>query len=332
MAEFCKKDIPETMSALVFNGTLQVEKMAVPCPKGGEVLIRVDKAGICNTDFEIIKGYIQGFNGILGHEFVGTVVESKEPHMIGKRVTAEINCSCGVCDFCKKGLSRHCPQRTVMGIINRNGAFAEYIAVPQCNVFVIPDQIPDSEAIFIEPLAAALEIIDQVKIREDSAILILGDGKLGLLISFVMRCSGYSTTMVGKHREKLSFAETAGVSVVQLEEFRNGAYDLVIEATGNRIALEMAIENTKPRGTVVLKSTYAGDISFNPSKVVVDEISIIGSRCGRFDAAINFLSKFTNRLPLAQLINKTFSLDQAIEAFEYAQNPGILKTILNMKA
>jgi len=330
LVELSKKSIPETMSALVFNGTLQVEKISVPRPKRGEALIKVDKAGICNTDFEIIKGYIPGFNGVLGHEFIGTVVESDEPHMIEKRVTAEINCSCGECGFCKKGLARHCSQRTVMGIINRNGAFAEYIVVPQTNIFVIPNQIPDSDAIFIEPLAAALEIIDQVKIPEDAEILILGDGKLGLLISFVMKCSGYSTTMVGKHREKLSFAKRVGVSVIPLEEFKNGAYDLVIEATGNRDALEMAIENTKPRGIVVLKSTYAGNISFNPSKVVVDEISIVGSRCGRFEAAINFLSNFNNRLPLSQLINKTFSLDQATEAFRYAQNPGVLKTIIDV--
>lgn len=328
MAEFCNKNIPETMSALIFNGTLQVEKMHVPRPKNGDVLIKVRKAGICNTDFEIIKGYIPGFNGVLGHEFVGTVVECNVPHMIGKRVTAEINCSCEECGFCKRGLFRHCPNRTVIGIINRDGAFAEYIVVPQRNVFVIPDNIPDSDAIFIEPLAAALEIIDQVKIPDESKILILGDGKLGLLISFVMQCSGYSTTMVGKHREKLSFAKAVGVSVVPLEEFKKGAYDLVIEATGNRNALEMAIENTKPRGIVVLKSTYAGDISFNPSKVVVDEISIIGSRCGRFEVAINFLSNFNNRLPLSQLISKTFPLEQAIEAFEYAQNPEILKTII----
>ncbi len=211
MAEFCNKKIPETMSALIFNGTLQVEKMHVPRPKNGDVLIKVHKAGICNTDFEIIKGYIPGFNGVLGHEFVGTVVECNVPHMIGKRVTAEINCSCEECGFCKKGLLRHCPNRTVIGIINRDGAFAEYIVVPQRNVFVIPDNIPDSDAIFIEPLAAALEIIDQVKIPDESRILILGDGKLGLLISFVMKCSVYSTTMVGKHREKLSFAKTAGV-------------------------------------------------------------------------------------------------------------------------
>ncbi len=330
LVDLCKKSISETMSALVFNGTLQVEKVPVPRPKRGEALIKVDKAGICNTDFEIIKGYIPGFNGVLGHEFIGTVVESDEPQMMGKRVTAEINCSCGECEFCKKGLSRHCSLRTVIGIINRNGAFAEYIVVPETNIFVIPDQIPDSDAIFIEPLAAALEIIDQVKIPEDAEILILGDGKLGLLISFVMKCSGYSTTMVGKHREKLSFAEKVGVSVIPLEEFKNGTYDLVIEATGNSDALEMAIENTKPRGIVVLKSTYAGDISFNPSKVVVDEISIVGSRCGRFEAAINFLSNFNNRLPLSQLINQTFSLDQATEAFEYAQNPEILKTIINV--
>ncbi len=328
--ELGENDIPETMRALVFNGSLQVEQEPVARPKSGEALVKVYKAGICNTDLEIIKGYVPGFNGILGHEFIGTVVDCDDPGMIGKRVTAEINCACGECDFCKKGLSRHCSHRTVMGIINRNGALAEYIVVPQTNIFVIPDNIPDSAAIFIEPLAAALEILDQVEIPDESEILILGDGKLGLLISFVMKLSGYSTTMVGKHREKLSIAKTLGVSIAPLEEFRKGVYDLVIEATGNGDALEMAIENTKPRGIVMLKSTYAGDISFNPSKVVVDEISIIGSRCGRFEAAINFLSNFTNQLPLSQLISKTFSLDQAIEAFGYAQNPGILKTIIDV--
>ncbi len=330
MLEFCKDDVPETMDALVFNGTLQIENVSVPRPNRDEVLIKVQKAGICNTDLEITKGYIPGFNGILGHEFIGVVVECDEPHMIGKRVTAEINCSCGNCEFCNKGLSRHCSQRTVIGIINNNGAFAEYIVVPQRNIFTIPDEIPDSNAIFIEPLAAALEIIDQVKICDESEILILGDGKLGLLISFVMKCSGYSTTMVGKHRKKLSFAKELGVSVVPLEEFKNGTFDIVIEATGNGNALKMAIENTKPRGVVVLKSTYAGAISFNPSKVVVDEISIIGSRCGRFEAAISFLLHFGNQLSLQQLISNSFSMEQAIDAFKYAQNPQILKTIIEL--
>lgn len=328
MLKHCANDIPKTMSALVYDGSLQLKTISVPRPKNGEALIKVNCAGVCNTDMEIIKGYVPGFNGVMGHEFFGRVVECEDAGMEGKRVTAEINCACGECDFCKKGLGRHCPKRTVLGIINSDGAFAEYVVVPKQNIFVIPDEIADDDAIFIEPLAAALEIVEQVQIVPEAEILILGDGKLGLLISFVMKCLEHNVTMVGKHREKLTFAKSLGIKVVMLDEFTNHNYDIVIEATGNGGALEMAINNTKPRGVVVLKSTYAGNVSFNASKVVVDEISIIGSRCGLFEAAIDFLLKYSTQLQLSNLISKKFPLNEGIGAFNYAKGSQTLKCII----
>ncbi len=279
------------MTALVFDGKLQVK--TVPKPKRGpnEVLIQVTMAGICNTDLEIIRGYISGFNNIPGHEFLGLVKEADDTSIIGKRCTAEINCSCGRCDYCRNGLGRHCPERTVLGIINRSGAFAEYICVPKENLFLVPDTLADKRAIFIEPLAAALEILDQVKINQDSKVLLLGDGKLGLLIGYVLASKGCNLTIVGKHPEKLANVTGKNVKNFLLSNHTNSKYDIVVEATGNVSAFEKALQNVKPRGTLILKSTYADDINFNPSQVIIDEITIIGSRCGDFQKAINFMLK-----------------------------------------
>lgn len=319
-----KKD----MTAVSFDEKLRVEKVPKPQRNKGEVLIRVTKAGICNTDHEIIHGYVPGFNGIPGHEFIGIVEESDDDLLVGKRCTSEINCSCGTCEYCQNNLGRHCPDRTVLGIINRNGAFAEYLSVPERNVVLIPDAIPDDRAIFIEPLAAALEILEQVTISKDSKVLLFGDGKLGLLIGYVVSSTECDLTVVGKHRDKLALLDNYSVKTVLLNDFIDKKFDIVIEATGNPSAFNRALLNVKPRGSIIFKSTYAGELNFNPSKVVVDEITIIGSRCGRFSAAIDFLNQ--NDIALEKLISREMKFHDALEAFEYSAKSDTLKVVLNI--
>jgi threonine dehydrogenase-like Zn-dependent dehydrogenase len=316
------------MKAVIYNGTLRLEQVPKPVRDTDEVLIKATKAGICNTDHEIIRGYIPGFNGIPGHEFIGIVEEADDTSLVGKRATAEINCACGTCEFCRKGLGRHCPTRTVIGIINQNGAFAEYIAVPRENCVIIPDTIPDNRAIFIEPLAAALEILEQVSITPDMQILLFGDGKLGLLIAHVLATTKCGLTVVGMSPKKLSLLDYTTVKTVLLDEFNNDKYDIVIEATGNSSAFERAIHNVKPRGILVIKSTYAHGFQFNPSSLVVDEITIIGSRCGLFSHAIEFLSN--NDIALERMISREFALEDVVEAFEYSSQAETLKVVLRM--
>jgi 2-desacetyl-2-hydroxyethyl bacteriochlorophyllide A dehydrogenase len=317
------------MAALVFNGKFHIKNVPKPLRNANEVLIRVTMAGICNTDLEITRGYIPGFNGIPGHEFIGIIEEADDTTLSGKKCTAEINCACGTCEYCKNDLGRHCPNRTVLGIINRNGAFAEYICVPEKNIVLIPDSIPDNHAIFIEPLAAALEILDQVTINRETDVLLLGDGKLGLLAGYVLASTGCNLMIVGKHPEKLAHITNKNTKTVLLSEFTDSKFDIVVEATGNASAFEKALQNVKPRGTLVLKSTYAGAFQFNPSRVVVDEISIIGSRCGEFPKAIEFLLH-NNTLPVEKLISAEMKLEDGIKAFEYSALPDVLKVILNI--
>ncbi len=318
----------QLMRAVVFDGGLGIKEVARPERGKDEVLIKVTMAGVCNTDHEIIRGYVPGFDGILGHEFIGTVEDADDKSLIGKRCTAEINCACGACDYCKNDLMRHCPNRTVLGIINRNGAFAEYITVPAQNLTLIPDQIPDHNAVFIEPLAAALEILDQVKIEPSSRVLLLGDGKLGLMIGHAVASTGCSLTVVGKHREKLDLLNYENVETVLLEHFENSIYDIVIEATGNSTAFQMAVSNVRPRGVIVLKSTYAGEVNINPSLAVVNEVTIIGSRCGLFERAVDFL--LSRNVSFRELISARRPLTDAVKAFEASAAPGALKVILEV--
>jgi threonine dehydrogenase-like Zn-dependent dehydrogenase len=242
------------MKAVVFDGELRVADVSAPRCGAGEVLVRVTKAGICNTDLEIMRGYVPGFKGILGHEFVGVVEEADEEGLAGRRVTAEINFACGKCVCCVSGLQRHCPNRTVLGIQNRNGALAEYVAVPRENVVPVPDDIPDNRAVFIEPLAAALEILEQVPVTASNSALLLGDGKLGQLVARVLASTGCRLTVVGKHAHKLALLADTGASAVMLGGFRAAKHDIVVEATGSPSAFGLAMSSVKPRGTVVLKS------------------------------------------------------------------------------
>lgn len=320
-------NLDSLMTAVLYDENLRVVKVPKPKRKENEVLIKVVMAGLCNTDIEITRGYIPGFNGIIGHEFVGIIEEADEPELSGKRCTAEINCGCGICEFCMEGLNRHCPNRTVLGIISRNGCFAEYVCVPRENVILIPDSIPDNRALFIEPLAAALEIIDQVSLSEKSTVLLLGDGKLGLLIAHVLAATGCSLTIVGKHAEKLKhLTNNQYVTSVLLNDFIDSQFDIVVEATGNNSSFERAIKNCKPRGIVVLKSTYAGNLQFNLSPVVVNEITLIGSRCGKFSNAIDFLINHSTQLE--NMISAEIALKDALQAFKYSESHDVLKIIL----
>jgi len=317
------------MKAVVFSGKLRVEDVPPPRRKPGETLISVTKAGICNTDLEITRGYSPGFSGILGHEFIGTILEADDRTMIGTRVTAEINCACGKCEFCEKDLGRHCPNRSVLGIVNRSGVFAQQVLVPIENIVEFPSDIPDEQAIFIEPLAAALEITDQVIITPASSVLLLGDGKLAALIGVSLRSIGCDILVAGKHEGKLAYFKMLGINTVNLAAFKKRQFDVVIEASGNPSAFELGLECVKPRGTFVLKSTYPQKFSFNPASIVVNEISLVGSRCGLFYKAIEFI--LDHDPPLAELISAEFPLDQAVEAFEYSRRPDTFKVVLKME-
>jgi threonine dehydrogenase-like Zn-dependent dehydrogenase len=314
------------MKALVFDRILQVKEIEQPVPESGEALIRVAKAGICNTDHEIVKGYIPGFSGVLGHEFFGYVEESDYKDLIGKRVTGEINLACGRCDYCRSGLSRHCPERSVLGIMERQGVFAEYVCVPMQNLIQIPDEIPDSSAVFIEPLAAALEILEQVAISREKDVLLIGDGKLAQLIALAMKSTGCGLTVIGKHEKKLGLLRQLQIESSFLDNFQPGKYDVVIEASGNAQGLTRGLKCVKPRGTMVLKSTYAEGANWNPSSLVVDEVTLVGSRCGRFSEAIEFLQKY--KPDLSRLIEREFTLDKALEAFEFSSRQETLKVVL----
>ncbi|MCP4146381.1 MAG: alcohol dehydrogenase catalytic domain-containing protein [bacterium] len=317
------------MPALLFDGTLKLENIPVPKREENEILIEVRLAGICNTDHEITRGYVPGFDGIPGHEFIGIVKEADDHSLIGKRCTAEINCACGKCPYCRQHLQRHCPNRTVLGIINRNGCFAKYVTVPKENLTLIPESIPDSNAVFIEPLAAALEILEQIEIRQTSNVLLLGDGKLGLMIGHVLASTGCQLTVVGNHPEKLALLNYLHIAKISGKDFKKGKYDIVIEATGNPATFNVAVENTKPRGTIIMKSTYAGNNDLNLSAVVVNEITLIGSRCGLFSKAVDFLQM--NDISFENMINGEYPITDALNAFEASKRPGALKVLLRME-
>ncbi len=320
------------MNALQFTKILTTFESPLPSlPR--ELLIRVSSAGICNTDIEITRGYVPGFNGIPGHEFFGYVESVPDPvhnHLLGKRVTAEINCACGNCSFCNRGLGRHCPVRTVIGIVNRDGAFAEYISVPVENVVTIPDTISDNNALFIEPLAAALEIQEQVKILPEHEILILGDGKLAHLVAITLKPTGCRMKVSGRHEWKVQLLRDHGIdAAVNRQDIPDRIFDIVIEASGSPAAFQEGLAKIRPRGTFVLKSTYAQAFPFNPAQVVVNEITLIGSRCGRFASAIEFLER--EQPDLSYLISRRFPLSEGIAAFEAAQRPDMMKVVIDCR-
>ena len=300
--------------------------LRVPEPPAGEVRVRVLRAGICNTDIELQRGYYP-YRGILGHEFVG-VVESGHEAWTGKRVVGGINASCGKCGTCTSEIKTHCPHRTVLGIVGRDGAFADYLTLPVENLLEVPESISNDAATFTEPLAAALQIREQVQINPHDNVLVVGDGKLGLLIAQVLKLAGCRVVAVGRHAGKLDLLRQRGIEVELAEAFRQTGFDLAVECTGNEAGFTMARNALRPRGTLVMKSTYAGSLTLDASSLVVDEINLVGSRCGPFAPALKLLE--SGAMDVEPLIHDRFSLDSGLQAFERAIAPGILKVLLHV--
>jgi len=320
------------MKALVFNEKLElVADYEKPVPARDEALVKVLMAGICNTDLEIVRGY-QDFRGIPGHEFIGLVEEINHPQqfLLGKRVVGEINCGCNNCDFCLKGMKNHCRQRTVIGIKGKNGALAEYLTLPLDNLYQVPETVSDEEAVFTEPLAAAFEILEQIQIKPTDRVAVLGDGKLGLLAAMVLGQTRSEICLIGKHPEKLALAGSNQIETLLLKDLpRNKSFDLVIEATGSPSGFELALELLKPRGTLVMKSTVVISKELNLSSLVVNEINLVGSRCGPFPPAIRALEN--NLVDVKPLISTIFPADRALEAFKAAAEKNALKVLVDFR-
>lgn len=309
------------------NKQLELRRnLPIPEPPAGEALVRVLRAGICNTDLELLRGYYP-YNGILGHEFVG-VVEQGPEHLINRRVVGEINATCGECRFCQAGQSTHCENRTVLGIVNRNGAFADYLTLPVKNLHQVPDSISTDVATFTEPVAAALEIQQQVQIKESDRILVVGDGKLGQLVAQTLALTGCDLLAIGRHQEKLANLAAQGINIGLADAVKDRSFDIAVECTGNPEGFAIARRALRPRGTLVLKSTYAGNLTFDASSLVVDEITLIGSRCGSFPEALKVLSQ--NQINVQPLIQAHYPLEEAIAAFHHAQKRGVLKILLDI--
>ncbi len=331
------------LSFRVENGKLKAISKPLPKLRPGWAMVRVRLAGICNTDVEILRGY-HNFRGTPGHEFVGEVAEVRgvsaveKRKWLGRRVCGEINVNCSshgfkpLCDFCRRGLKTHCARRTVLGIVNHNGSFAEYLALPLENLYAVPKSVTDEQAVFVEPLAAACEILDQVNVRKFHAAAVLGDGKLAQLIALVLRAAIPRVVMYGKHEEKLARARRAGIQTRKvsgdardLKRIKE-SFQLLVEATGSPSGLTLAQHMTEPRGTLVLKSTFHGAASVETWPIVVKEITVIGSRCGPFAKALALLR--SGKVDPHLLITRTYPLADAQKAIAFAQAPGVMKVLL----
>jgi threonine dehydrogenase-like Zn-dependent dehydrogenase len=318
------------MLGLYYDGELQLrDDLPLPVPGPGEALIKVMVAGICHTDLEIVRGYM-GFTGIPGHEFVGLVEESDDPDLVGLRVVGEIGCACGVCPLCVEGKTNHCPHRTTLGISGRNGSFAEYLALPVANLHVVPDTLPLYAAVFVEPLAACFRITEQVHINPRLRVAVLGDGKLGLLVAQVLRLSGCILLAIGRHTHKLKILDRLGIrTAVQAEVDTDERFDVVVECTGQPEGFELACELLDPAGIIIQKSTFVDKVSMDISRLVVDEIQVIGSRCGPFEPAIRALIR--GLVNVQELIDRRFPLEMGLQAFEYAEKDESIKVVLEMR-
>lgn len=316
------------MRALIFNGGLKFT-YEYPCPQrpAGESIVAVCLAGICATDLEIVKGYM-GFSGVLGHEFVGQVIESDRKGLIGRRVVGEINCPCGACELCRRGRGSHCRARSVLGIQKRDGAFADFLCLPDGNLHPVPEAVSDREAVFVEPLAAACRAFEQAVPQSGERVVILGDGRLGLLIAAVFVAHGSEVTLMGAHRNKLLIAESWGAHV-ELEGSGCAASrsDIVVDATGTPAGLQRAMALVSPGGKIILKTTVAAPYHIALSPLVVDEITVIGSRCGPFGTALDLLA--ARRVDVRPMVTAEYPLEEGVEAFRRAGEGDALKVLLS---
>jgi len=343
------------------NQKLSLADPAKPAADG-EAIVRVTLSGICNTDLEIARGYA-GFEGTLGHEFVGVIEElptnvsearasagARQPGELslsttprglpalgpqlvelltrGQRVVGEINAGCGICDLCRAGDPRHCPARTVLGIVGRDGAHAEFLKLPVVNLIPVPDSISDEHAVFTEPLAAACGILDHVSLTKDTSVAVIGDGKLGLLCAQVLETTGAPVTLIGKHQNKLQIAARRSVEILTLDRSRSekGKFDVIVEASGSSSGFDLALDLVRPRGTVALKSTFHGKTDFDAARIVVNEIRVVGSRCGRFLPALELLEQ--HKVDVGSLISERFALSDGVRAMQRAGDEGVLKVLL----
>ena len=321
------------MKALIFDGSLKLmNDYPVPEPSPDEALIRVALAGICNTDLEIMNGYLK-FSGIIGHEFVGVVemARGKGKRWIGKRVVGDINCSCNSCEFCLGGLAKHCPSRETLGILGRGGSFAEYVTLPVRNLHEVPKGLADEEAVFAEPLAAAFEILERISVNPSCEVLVLGDGKLGILCALVLGLKGAKVTLAGKYPRKMAIVAGQGIQSLATNSIGGGKrFDIVVEATGNAAGFEDAVRFVKARGTIVLKSTVAKEVTINLAPLVIDEITVVGSRCGPFEPALKALAD--GLIDVTPLVSGVFPLTEAKQAFAAAKRRNTLKVLFDLRS
>ena len=327
------------MKALVFDGDHLVldTHHAEPKPSEGEAVIRPLKVGICSTDIEICRGYM-GFQGVLGHEFVG-IVESVNTRsgsggearsLLGKRVVGSINAVCGDCDMCRRGLITHCRKRTVLGIDGRAGCFAEFFSLPVQNLIAVPDGVDDDEAVFAEPLAAALHAGDPLELDRDLLVTVLGDGRLGLLTAQALSLRNRRVRLVGKHVEKMNMCEKWGIKHRHVDDAgKRGDQDVVIDCTGSPSGLDVAIKMVRPRGTIILKTTHAPiERVTDLSPIVIHEITVIGSRCGNLHQTVEVLGK--HQIDVLSLITRRYRFTDALDAFRAAEQPGVIKILMEM--
>jgi threonine dehydrogenase-like Zn-dependent dehydrogenase len=306
------------------NNKLALREVVEPGNRD-EALIKIREAGICSTDLELVKGYYP-YTGILGHEFVGEVAEADDPSWIGQRVVGEINVSCRRCEQCLQGRPTHCENRTVLGIVNRNGTFAEFSQLPITNLHRVPDGVPDEMAVFTEPLAAALEILQQVQIKPTDRVLLIGAGRLGQLIAQTLALTGCDLRVVARHPHQQDLLRRRRIRITSEDEIQPWRWDIVVEATGSPAGFALARRAIRPRGTLVMKSTYKGELSLNVSSIVVDEIHIVGSRCGPFEPALRLLE--SRQVDPSVLIAGEFRLEEGLRALEHAAEAGVLKVLL----
>jgi threonine dehydrogenase-like Zn-dependent dehydrogenase len=315
------------MRALVYDGDIRVTDVPTPTPGEGEALVRVLTAGICNTDLELVRGYM-GFSGVLGHEFVGMVEEASNEALVGKRVVGEINCVCHTCAYCKMEMPHHCLNRTVLGIQGRNGAFAEFLTLPEENLHLAPGSVKDDVAVFTEPTAAAFRITEQIPITRNERVVVLGDGKLGQLIAQVLALQTKELVCVGRHAWKLDLLHRLKIKTAHADDPIERGADIVVESTGSYEGFARALELVRPEGTIILKTTVAHPTAFNLSVPVIDEVRIIGSRCGPFRPALDALS--LGSVEVRPMISEVYALKDGVQALQRAAEKDVLKVLIHI--